>query len=410
MHVQLEVRTRVPHRVVGARIPEVALLLSLVACASACAASTRFHTAGRLAGQSIETMVDSAAAAYYVQRYLNGDRSDAALDRLIDGALRTCRADPYDRKAMECLGRRVSTDFATIDFVARLYDRPPNRRAQDEFREIVERLGASGPPDAVAPPEAFQSYLIAFVPGYAYKKNRTTGADFAAQRAILNAKGFRTVLVETDELGSVEGNAAIVADRLDGLAEREERIIVVSASKGGPEVAHALGEGLSEDTVRRVKAWISVGGLLRGSPYADRFLTWPRWWLATIGLAFSGLPSSVLSDLSTGVRRPAFDRLHLPPGILTLQYVGAPLSGQVPKSTRRRYDALGPQGPNDGLTLLSDELVAGGVVVTDVGLDHYFRDPAIEIKTVALMYVVLEQLERREESAGSIVGPASTNR
>jgi hypothetical protein len=382
------------------------MLLSLVTCSPACAAGTRFRVAGRLAGQSVETMVDSAAAAYYVNQYLKRDRSDAALDRMIDGALQDCHADPYDRKAMECLGRRISTDFATIDFVARLYDRPSNKRAQDEFREIVERLGASGPTDAVAPPEAFQSYLIAFVPGYAYKKDRTTGADFAAQRAILNARGFQTLLVETDELGSVEGNAAIVADRLNRLAEREDRIIVVSASKGGPEVAHALGEGLSKDAVARVKAWISVGGILRGSPYADRFLTWPRRWLAAIGLAFNGLPSSVLSDLSTRVRRPAFNRLHLPPGILTLQYVGAPLSGQVPKSTRGRYDALRRQGPNDGLTLLSDELVEGGIVVTEVGLDHYFRDPAIELKTVALTYVVLEQLERQGGGTGSgIDGP-----
>ena len=396
MHVQPEDAIRVRQRVVGTRIPAVAMLLSLVACPSSSAAGTRFQAAGRVAGQSVETVVDSAAAAYYVNRYVNGDRTDAALDRMIDAAIQACHADPYDREAMACLGRRVSTDFATIDFVARLYDRPSNKRAQDEFREIVERLGASGPPDAVAPPEAFQSYFIAFVPGYAYKKDRTTGADFGAQRAILNAKGFRTVLVETDELGSVEGNAAIVADRLNRLAEREDRVIVVSASKGGPEVAHALSEGLSKDTVTRVKAWISVGGILRGSPYADRFLTWPRRWLAAIGLAFSGLPSSILSDLSTGVRRPAFDRLQLPPGILTLQYVGAPLSGQVSKSTRGRYKALRPQGPNDGLTLLSDELVEGGVVVTEIGLDHYFRDPAIDLKTLALTYVVLDQLERQE--------------
>jgi hypothetical protein len=374
-----------------------ALLLVVLPCPLACAAGTRFRTAGRLAGQRIETMVDSAAAAYYMDRYLNnGARSDAALDRMIDGVLEACHADPYDWKTMECLSRSVSTDFATIDFVARLYDRPANKRAQDRFHDIVERLGASRPRGAVAPPQAYRGHLIAFIPGYGYKKDRTTGADFAVQRAILDATGFRTVLIETEELGSVEGNAAIVADRLDRLAEREDRIIVVSASKGSLEVAHALGAGVTNHTVSRVKAWISVGGLLRGSPYADRFLAWPRRWLGRVGLVFSGLPSGVLSDLSTGRRRSAFDRLRLPPGILTVQYVGAPLSGQVQKSTRGRYDALRTRGPNDGLTLLSDELVAGGVAVTDVGLDHYFRDPAIDLKTLALVYVVLEELDRVE--------------
>src|SRR5262249_54654746 len=144
--------------------------------------------------------------------YLQGDRSDAALDRTIDEALQACHADPYDRKAMECLGRQVSTDFAALEFVSRLYDLPQNRRVEDAFHETLERLEAAATPGAVAPPASYRSYLIAFVPGYAYKKHRANGADFAAQRSILSATGFRTLLVETDELGSVEGNAAIVAD------------------------------------------------------------------------------------------------------------------------------------------------------------------------------------------------------
>jgi hypothetical protein len=49
-----------------------------------------------------------------------------------------------------------------------------------------------------------------------------------------------------------------------------------------------------------------------------------------------------------------------------------------------------PLGPNDGSTLLADELVPGGIVVTNIGLDHYYKDPIIELKTIALAYVVLE--------------------
>lgn len=60
-------------------------------------------------------------------------------------------------------------------------------------------------------------------------------------------------------------------------------------------------------------------------------------------------------------------------------------------------EAIRSLGPNDGLTLLADELIPGGVVVTDVGLDHYYKDPIIELKTIALAHVVIEELERREE-------------
>jgi hypothetical protein len=375
-------------------------MLSVVAGSSESPADSRFQVAGQIAGQEVATTVESPVARYYFEEYLRGDRSDGKLVQTIERALHECDADPYDRAALECLTHGLSTDFATIFFVARLYENSRNRRAQDAFHATLGRLTASQSRSAPATPEAYKEYVLTFVPGYAYKKDRTTGADFAGQRAILSEKGFRTILIETDELGSVERNAELVAGQLNRLAEHEDKIIVVSASKGGPEVALALGEGVSQETSSRVKAWISVGGLLRGSPYADRFLSWPRRWLAGIALAFQGLPSSVIADLSTAVRGAVLARLHMPAHILTLQYVGAPLSGQVARSTRGRYNALRSRGPNDGLTLLSDELVEGGIVITDVGLDHYYRDPAINLKTISLACVVLEQLQQLEMASG----------
>jgi hypothetical protein len=377
------------------------LLLTLwtLGSSAGCATPARFPAAGQIAGQRVDTTVDSPVARYYLERYLEGDRSDGALVQAIQGALAEGPAEPHDREGLGRLARRLSTDLATLHFVARLYERPANRRAQDAFHANLRRLAASRSAGEGAPPGDRKAHVLAFVPGYAYRKDPTTGADFARQRIILNETGFRTLLIETEELGSVERNAALVAAGLTRLAEREDRIIVVSTSKGGPEVALALGEGISPETSRRVKAWISVGGLLRGSRYADRYLGWPRRWLAAIALAWEGLPASVVSDMSTAVRAPVFDRLTIPAHILTLQYVGAPLSGQVPPWTLGRYTVLQPYGPNDGLTLLSDELVAGGIVVTDLGLDHYYQDLAIDLKTIALTYVVLDELRRRETPA-----------
>jgi hypothetical protein len=47
--------------------------------------------------------------------------------------------------------------------------------------------------------------------------------------------------------------------------------------------------------------------------------------------------------------------------------------------------------------LLADELVPGGIAVTDVGLDHYYRDPAIDLKTLALALAVCDELDRRRD-------------
>ena len=109
--------------------------------------------------------------------------------------------------------------------------------------------------------------------------------------------------------------------------------------------------------------------------------------------------------MSTSVRRATFTGLHLPNHVLTIQYVGAPLSGQLARSTRGRYETLRSRGPNDGLTLLSDELVEGGIAVTEVGLDHYYRDPAIDLKTTALAYLVLDELRQQADRSKGATDP-----
>jgi len=92
------------------------------------------------------------------------------------------------------------------------------------------------------------------------------------------------------------------------------------------------------------------------------------------------------------VRREVSQRISIPENILTLQYVGAPLRSQVDPESRKRYATLRSLGPNDGLTLLPDELVEGGIAVTDIGLDHYYRDPKIDMKTLALTQLVIGAL------------------
>lgn len=252
--------------------------------------------------------------------------------------------------------------------------------------------------------EGFTSYLIAFVPGYAYKRNPTTGADFARQRRVMNRAGFNTLLIETDEIGTVEENASILAGEVTRLGKKYKKVILVSSSKGGPEVALAIGKLMLPDQLRNVKAWISIGGLLRGTPSADQALKWPRSWLARIAFFFKGLRAQVIENLSTKKRKEVFAGLTFPSHIVTLQYVGVPLSGQIAEYVEGRYEDLRELGPNDGLTLLGDELVPGGIVITDLGLDHYYLDPEIDLKTFALTHVILDELERRKREGSSSGG------
>ncbi|MFQ5936603.1 MAG: hypothetical protein ACE5LB_09355 [Acidiferrobacterales bacterium] len=206
------------------------------------------------------------------------------------------------------------------------------------------------------------------------------------------------MLIETDELANVEENAKLVARQIVRLSERRRPIVVVSASKGGPEVALALGRELTSRQSQTVAAWISIGGILRGSPYADWVSEWPKNWLAGLVFSWKGLEPKVIRNLTTIKRRPMFESLTFPDHILMVQYVGTPLSGHIKKHVHHRYNVIKKIGPNDGLTLLADEIIPGGMVITDIGLDHYYRDPEIDLKTFALANVVLEELERKNWS------------
>lgn len=370
------------------RIAAIALLLVV----SGCATRQPVTATGRIAGQEVNAAVDGDLARHYLEDY--GDGSD--MDRVIDLAIAKTRPDPFDAVSLEALTAATSTDFATLYFVRALYDDPVNRAMQDRFEILFRGHVEEGAAGSTPPRDA--SWVIAFVPGYGYARKPSTGADFALQRALLQARGYNVHLIETGEIGYVEPNAAIIARELEALGAAYENIIVVSTSKGGPETALALGTPANHAALRNVRAWISVGGIFRGSPYADHLHHHPfRCVIAAIA-ALRDNPRGMIRNLSTEVRAPIMDGLSLPADLLVVHYVGAPLESQVEPANRRRYQALKHLGPNDGLTLLADEIVQGNVVITALGLDHYYRHPQIDLITLALTELVLEKLgdEMRE--------------
>ena len=64
---------------------------------------------------------------------------------------------------------------------------------------------------------------------------------------------------------------------------------------------------------------------------------------------------------------------------------------QVEKRIRSHYCSISEFGPNDGITPLADEVTENGIVVTELGLDHYYKSPDIDKKTIALALMVAEE-------------------
>jgi hypothetical protein len=366
-------------------------ILWVMALAS-CTSYPRIPAAGDLAGKPIITTVDSKLAKYDLENSLDSSRKDPGLDHQIAGIDERCRAAPLDRQTLKAISRNTSPDFAALFLTKQLLSNPKNLKFQTNYLAETKRIKLDlerNEWSEIARP-ALRRYEVLFVPGFHYLTDPSSGADFAHQRQFFDELGVRVQLIRTEEDGTVEENAAIIAATIRAL---RANVILVSTSKAGPEIALALGKILAPDETARVKAWISVGGLIRGTPLADYATTWPQSWIVRLMFLYSRTGFQGIPGLTTAASQARMEGIRIPARIMVIEYIAVPLSGDIYGSVRSRYVRLRKGGPNDGLTLLADELLPNGIAVIEPGIDHFYAAPDIEVKSVALANVVAEMLQ-----------------
>lgn len=369
------------------------LLATIYLVLSGCA-HVALPARGEVAGQVVDTTLDAPVARYYLEHYLRGTRHDASLDAELDALHRIPANHLPTREYLQELSQRYSTDFSSLYIADRLAREPRSIPWQLDFYDRLARLRLSGA--RLAPSAEFSKYLILFVPGWDYEKSgHFTGADFARPRARLESSGLKTRLIEIPSTGSVEQNASAIADVLRRFQSPLPRIILVSASSGGPAAAQALGKLLTAAESCRVHAWVNIGGLLRGTPLFDPYRSGPRRWLGRAFAWLQGWEWDALESLGRERAGARFTKLQLPEHLLVVNYIGIPLSGNVSELARERYLGLRKHGPNDGLTLIADALVPGQPTIPAMGLDHYLaQDPELDLKSLALTLTLIEELEK----------------
>jgi hypothetical protein len=372
------------HRVSAMRFKP--LLLLLIALLVACSHSVpRYPVQADFGNHALETTVDSEIAKYYAEEYLHGKRKNSQWDTELD-SLHATSSVPDGTKLKE-LSQHWGVDFAALFLAKQLLSNSENGRIAERFTQNFERERQAR--SGALPGD----YLVAFAPGWFYRTNPQTGADFAGPRRILERRGVKTRLIETEEAGTVERNAEIISRELMRLKAEREKVILVSTSKAGAEAALAL--SVLARANRHVKAWVNIGGLLHGTKLADQALRWPRSWYVRFfilrGHSFDGIESLTRERSKERLKKQApLD------DILVVNYVAIPMSGQVSEDAGYGYGVLSEEGPNDGLTLIADEIALGGLTLIELGLDHYYRHPQIHHKTVALAQTVIEYLAERE--------------
>jgi hypothetical protein len=351
---------------------------------------------GYVAEKAVSTTVDSQLAKYYLENYSPGEGTNPTWNARIADIEQRFKSRPLNWSELKEVSEETSPDFATLFFIRQTLSDTTNERFQTNYAQEVKRVKSrtrlSGWSGIVR--NQLRQYKLLFVPGFHYVSDKTSGADFFYERQFMRQLGLDVQLVATEEDGTIEGNAALIAGAVRAESGGQARLILVSTSKGGPETALALGKILQPSETGSVKAWVSVGGLMRGTILADEVTSWPESTVARIIFRFEGMQFRGVAGLTTSASQKRMNAIRLPPSILVIQFIAAPLSGDITADVRSRYLKLRRFGPNDGLTLLADESVPNGVTIFEPGLDHFYQEPDIYLKSLALINIIADALAR----------------
>jgi hypothetical protein len=358
----------------------------MLALLNACGTGPRVTASGDVAGYSLHGPVDNVLARDYIE----GRPLPLSLQKL-RARLLSSPSQP-SRELLAWVSREYSPDVATLLFLETLSAQPAARDLRARYeREValIQRVGIDR-----AQPAPTSDLLILMIPGWFYVSHGAeTNADFRIQRRLYEQWGVAHRLVPIDENGTVANNADIVAHAIRS-ASAEHRIFLVSASKSGAEVALALGSKLAPQEADRVVGWLSIVGAVRGSPLADRVLEADLCWFARGQLALEGFGLDGLQSMRSSLGRPQFDRLRFPSHIRIFSVIAVPLSGYISPRGSFGYGRMRELGPNDGLTLLTDELIPGAIPLVLPGVDHFLGPEDQRLWSTAIFRVLVAELSR----------------
>lgn len=261
------------------------------------------------------------------------------------------------------LAAKRGIDFAT----AVLYDRVCRRQSTMEtLRARDDLYGENG----AAPPD---DALLAIVPGALYREYPKTGADGRVVRDIAETLGWRTELVPLPSDGPPQQNGEVLLDWLERHAN--ERVLLMSLSKGGADVKAALSTGNGRGSFRSVFGWISFGGILDGSPMAAWVLQrrLARWFFRGL-FRCTGHDFRMMTELRYRDGGSMEQPLQTPDHFDAIHVTGFPLRRHLSGPRARRWHKrLSVWGPNDSVTILADVAAWPGVVWPVWGTDHYLQ-------------------------------------
>lgn len=280
-------------------------------------------------------------------------------------ALADCTAE-----VMRHVTREHGVDFAT----ALLYDRFRKSPAHAPFIARVETLLGDAPG-----PKVTVDWKLFIVPGALYVERPALGSGGEIVREAAAELGLSCGLVPVASRGSVQENATLLAEWLE--QHGEEKLVLVSVSKGGPDLKLALARPDASRLFRNVVAWINHSGPLDGSPAADWIpANRLRSWAMRLQYRIQRRDFGFVTDMCRAAGSPLHEPLRLPPHLRLISVLGFPLRAHLTTPLGRfAHSVIARQGPSDGTVLLPDACAWPGEILPVWGADHYFQ-PAARVR------------------------------
>ncbi len=283
----------------------------------------------------------------------------------------TNRAPPYaladlTPETLRQIAAAKGYDAAVDHLDAALRATPPHA---DFIREIEAACGTL---------PASRKIALAVVPGAFYREYRQTGADGGRFVGMVRGLNVQTEIIPTKSVGTLQENGRIITQWLaQRCAPADEALILVSFSKGSADVKTALRDVQNHAAFAGVRAWLSVGGILHGTPLIAWLQARPlRYFLIRQYLRLRRIAPRVLEEMSHGPGTLLDSPTLLPASLPLIHLVTLPKASDLSMSlARRAFNRILPLGPNDaGGLLLGDLHRFPGVIYPVRDTDHYMRN------------------------------------
>jgi hypothetical protein len=248
----------------------------------------------------------------------------------------------------------------------RLYESLRSSSRHGPFIRAVEQAPRS-------PRMPIRDTVLAIGPAALYKEFRRSGADGRRLREAAEGLGLPVDTIPLKPAGTLTENGAIILKWLR--THRDRNIVLVSLSKGGADVKKALAMDSGFESFHRVSAWISVGGLMEGTPLAQWLLSKERIPSALRAInRLAGVDLTFLREVDRRSGGPLDFDLTLPAHLRLVHVLGFPQQAHASNWLARAFHRrLAEYGPNDGFMLLGDCQRWPGLIYPLWGADHYFR-------------------------------------